>query len=95
MKKIFSKLHYIFLSTLYLFMSHPAIARDLESIATNLTSKTSRLAMAIIPIGFAIAGMFMALGHPRGSSFMSMTLMAAIVTLGGSATFSWLKTIVG
>lgn len=76
-------------------MSHPAIARDLESIATNLTSKTSRLAMAIIPIGFAIAGMFMALGHPRGSSFMSMTLMAAIVTLGGSATFSWLKTIVG
>lgn len=76
-------------------MSHPVMARDLESIATNLTSKTNKLASLLVPIGFAISGMFMIFGNPRGTQMMSMTLMAGVVVLGGSSAFSWLKSIVG
>ena len=80
---------------LYTFMSHPAVARDLESIATNLTTKTHKIAGIIIPIGFAIAGAFMAFGSPKGAQYISSTLIAAVVVLGGNSIFSWLKGIVG
>lgn len=78
-----------------LFMSHPALARDLESIASNLTNRTSKLAMLLVPIGFAISGIFMVVGNPRGAQLMGMTIMGAIVTLGGTSAFNWLKNIVG
>lgn len=81
--------------SLCLFMSHPALARDLESIASNLTNRTNRIAMLLVPIGFAISGIFMVVGNPRGSQLMGMTIMGAIVTLGGTSAFNWLKSIVG
>ena len=93
--KSLKKIHYLFTISLYLVMSHPVMARDLESIATNLTSKTNKLASLLVPIGFAISGMFMLFGNPRGTQMMSMTLMAGVVILGGSSAFSWLKNIVG
>jgi hypothetical protein len=80
---------------LYTVMSHPVVARDLESIANNLTSKTSKIAGSLVPIGFAIAAAFMAFGSPRGAQYMSSTLLAAVVGLGGSSIFTWLKGIVG
>jgi hypothetical protein len=80
---------------LYTVMSHPVLARDLESIANNLTTKTSKIAGMLVPIGFAIAAAFMAFGSPRGAQYMSSTLLAAVVVLGGGSIFNWLKGIVG
>jgi len=34
-------------------MSHPVLARDLESIASNLTTRTNKIAMLLVPIGFS------------------------------------------
>jgi hypothetical protein len=79
----------------YALMSNPAVARDLESIATNLSTKTNKLAMLIVPIGFAFSALFMIIGSPRGAIFMSSTLLAAIISLGGASVFNWLKAIVG
>lgn len=79
----------------YFAMSNPAVARDLESIATNLSTKTANLANLLVPLGFAISAIFMIVGHPRGAQFMSTTLMAALISLGGSSVFSWLKNVVG
>ena len=76
-------------------MSNPAVARDLESIATNLSTKTGNLANLLVPLGFAISAIFMIVGHPRGAQFMSTTLMAALISLGGGALFNWLKNVVG
>jgi hypothetical protein len=79
----------------YFLMSNPAIARDLESIASNLSTKTGNLASLLVPLGFAISAIFMIVGHPRGAQFMSTTLMAALISLGGSSVFNWLKSVVG
>lgn len=79
----------------YFLMSHPVMARDLESIATNLSSKTGTLANLLVPLGFAISAIFMIVGHPRGAQFMSTTLMAALISLGGASVFNWLKGVVG
>ncbi len=79
----------------YLVMSNPAVARDLESIATNLSTKTGNLANLLVPLGFAISAIFMIVGHPRGAQFMSTTIMAALISLGGSSLFNWLKNVVG
>jgi hypothetical protein len=95
MKRILKSFRYLSTLGLYLFMSHPVIARDLESIATNLSNRTNKLALALVPIGFAISGIFMVVGNPRGSQLMGMTLMGALVTLGGTSAFNWLKNIVG
>ncbi|MGZ3789414.1 MAG: hypothetical protein ACXVLQ_12875 [Bacteriovorax sp.] len=76
-------------------MSNPAVARDLESIATNLSTKTGNIANLLVPLGFAISAIFMIVGHPRGAQFMSTTLMAALISLGGSSVFNWLKSVVG
>ena len=76
-------------------MSHPIFARDLESIANNLSTKTNTIATFLVPLGFAISAIFMVIGHPRGAQFMSTTLMAALITLGGGSLFSWLKGVVG
>jgi cytochrome bd-type quinol oxidase subunit 2 len=76
-------------------MSHPTMARDLESIANNLSTKTNTIATFLVPFGFAISAILMAVGHPRGAQFMSTTLMAALITLGGGSLFSWLKGVVG
>jgi hypothetical protein len=95
MKRLYHRLSIFFTASLYLFMSHPVMARDLESIATNLSSRTNKLALALVPIGFAISGIFMVVGNPRGSQLMGMTLMGALVTLGGTSAFGWLKNIVG
>lgn len=80
---------------LYSIMSNPAVARDLESIANNLSTKSSKLAGLLVPAGFALAGAFMVFGSPKGAQFLSSTLMAGIVILGGSSIFSWLKGIAG
>lgn len=95
MKKIMSIIKDKWTWSLCFFMSHPVLARDLESIASNLTNRTSKLAMLLVPIGFAISGIFMVVGNPRGSQLMGMTIMGAIVTLGGTSAFNWLKNIVG
>lgn len=95
MKRLYHRLSIFLTAGLYLFMSHPVVARDLESIATNLSSRTNKLALALVPIGFAISGIFMVVGNPRGSQLMGMTLMGALVTLGGTSAFGWLKNIVG
>lgn len=79
----------------YFLMSNPAVARDLESIATNLSTKTGTLANLLVPLGFAISAIFMIVGHPRGAQFMSTTLMAALISLGGASVFNWLKSVVG
>lgn len=79
----------------YFLMSNPAVARDLESIASNLSSKTGAIANLLVPLGFAISAIFMIVGHPRGAQFMSTTLMAALISLGGSSVFNWLKGVVG
>ena len=94
-KTIMLPIKYWFYVIPYSFMSNPAVARDLESIATNLSTKTNKLAMLVVPIGFAFSALFMIIGSPRGAIFMSSTLLAAIITLGGSSVFSWLKGIVG
>lgn len=78
-----------------LFVSYPVFSRDLESIATNLSAKTSVIANLLVPLGFAISAIFMIVGHPRGAQFMSTTVMAAIVSLGGTSLFNWLKGVVG
>jgi len=85
----------IFSTLLFGFMSNPAVARDLESIASNLSTKTGTLANLLVPLGFAISAIFMIVGHPRGAQFMSTTLMAALISLGGSSVFNWLKSVVG
>jgi len=78
-----------------LVMSYPVFARDLESIASNLSAKTSVIANLLVPLGFAISAIFMIVGHPRGAQFMSTTIMAALISLGGSSIFNWLKGVVG
>jgi hypothetical protein len=95
MRRFKSLFQYSITTVLYFFMSHPVFARDLESIASNLTNRTNRIAMLLVPIGFAISGIFMVVGNPRGSQLMGMTIMGAIVTLGGTSAFNWLKNIVG
>ena len=94
-KTIMLPIRYWFYVIPYAVMSNPAVARDLESIATNLSTKTNKLAILVIPIGFAFSAFFMIIGSPRGAIFMSSTLLAAIISLGGSSVFSWLKGIVG
>ena len=78
-----------------LFVSYPVFSRDLESIASNLSAKTSVIANLLVPLGFAISAIFMIVGHPRGAQFMSTTVMAAIISLGGTSLFNWLKGVVG
>lgn len=95
MRRLKSLFQYSMTTALYFFMSHPVFARDLESIASNLTNRTNKIAMLLVPIGFAISGIFMVVGNPRGSQLMGMTIMGAIVTLGGTSAFNWLKNIVG
>lgn len=95
MKKVIRFLQDKWTWGLCFFMSHPVLARDLESIASNLTTRTNKIAMLLVPIGFAISGIFMVVGNPRGSQLMGMTIMGAIVTLGGTSAFNWLKNIVG
>lgn len=94
-KTIMLPIKYWFSIIPYLMMSNPAVARDLESIATNLSTKTGNLANLLVPLGFAISAIFMIVGHPRGAQFMSTTLMAALISLGGSSVFNWLKNVVG
>jgi hypothetical protein len=94
-RTIMLPLKYWFYVIPYAVMSNPAVSRDLESIATNLSTKTNKLAMLVVPIGFAFSAFFMIIGSPRGAIFMSSTLLAAIITLGGTSVFSWLKGIVG
>jgi hypothetical protein len=94
-KRVLFPIKYWFYIIPYLVMSNPAVARDLESIATNLSTKTNKLAMLVVPIGFAFSAFFMIIGSPRGPIFMSSTLLAAIITLGGGSVFGWLKGIVG
>ena len=94
-KTIMLPIKYWFYVIPYAVMSNPAMARDLESIATNLSTKTGNLANLLVPLGFAISAIFMIVGHPRGAQFMSTTLMAALISLGGSSVFSWLKGVVG
>lgn len=94
-KTIMLPIKYWFYVIPYLAMSNPAVARDLESIATNLSTKTGNLANLLVPLGFAISAIFMIVGHPRGAQFMSTTLMAALISLGGSSVFNWLKNVVG
>lgn len=79
----------------YSIMSRPVFARDLESIASNLSSKTGNIANLLIPLGFAISAIFMVVGHPRGAQLMSTTVMAALISLGGTSIFNWLKSVVG
>lgn len=95
MKKIINNFQYKLSLAVCLFLSHPVLARDLESIASNLTTRTNKIAMLLVPIGFAISGIFMVVGNPRGSQMMGMTIMGALVTLGGTSAFNWLKNIVG
>lgn len=78
----------------YSVMSRPAFCRDLESIASNLSTKTGNLANILVPVGFAISAIFMAVGHPKGAQMMSTTLMAALISLGGTSIFNWLKGVV-
>lgn len=94
-KTIMLPIKYWFYIIPYTMMSHPVFGRDLESIANNLTTKTSKLASSLVPIGFAIAAAFMAFGSPKGSQYVSTTLLAAVVSLGGGAIYNWLKGIVG
>jgi hypothetical protein len=94
-KTIMLPIKYWFYVIPYLMMSNPVVARDLESIATNLSTKTGNLANLLVPLGFAISAIFMIVGHPRGAQFMSTTLMAALISLGGSSVFNWLKNVVG
>lgn len=94
-KTVMLPIKYWFYIIPFMIMSNPLIARDLESIATNLTSKTSKIASSLVPIGFAIAAAFMAFGSPKGSQYVSTTLLAAVVSLGGGAIYNWLKGIVG
>lgn len=94
-RRIILSVKYWFYLLPYSVMSNPAVARDLESIATNLSTKTGNLANLLVPLGFAISAIFMIVGHPRGAQFMSTTLMAALISLGGSSVFSWLKNVVG
>ena len=94
-KTVMLPIKYWFYIVPFMLMSNPIIARDLESIATNLSTKTNKLAGLVIPIGFAFSAFFMIIGSPRGATFMSTTLLAALITLGGNSVFSWLKGIVG
>lgn len=78
-----------------LFVSYPIFARDLESIASNLSTKTSVIAHLLIPFGFSISAIFMIVGHPRGAQLMSATLMAALISLGSQSFVNWFKGVVG
>lgn len=95
MKQILKKMNYLATMGTYAFMSHPVMARDLESVASNLTNRTFKLALLVVPIGFAISSIFMAVGNPRGGQLMGMTLMAGVAAIGGTSVFNWLKNIVG
>jgi len=94
-KTIILSIKYWFYIFPCLIMSNPSVARDLESIATNLSTKTNKLAMLILPIGFAFSAVFMIIGSPRGAIFMSSTVLAAFLTIGGGSFLSWFKGIVG
>lgn len=79
---------------LFGLISNPAIARDLESIATNLTSQSNKLVLAIIPMGFILAAAFMAFGSPKGPQILSNTLMASVLGIGAVSIFGWFKGVV-
>lgn len=91
MKKFYSRV----LSLCLFLLTSPVWARDLESIATNLSSKTNTLVLKISPIGFGIAALFMYFGNPRGTQLMSLTLMGSLCVLGGSSVINWLRSIAG
>ena len=93
--RLFLSMKYWPLMMLYTLMSHPVVARDLESIATNLTSRSSKVAMIIVPFGFTLAGVFMLFGSPKGAMFASGTGLAAFLILGGESIVNWMKGIVG
>ena len=101
MKKMFSKFNQMFPLKYWLYlglftvMSNPAIARDLESIATNLTSKTSKVAFSILPIGFLISAIFMVFGSPKGVQIASGTVLASFFAIGAVSIVNWFKGIVG
>lgn len=94
-RQMLAPVKYWFYILPYFVVSNPSFARDLESIATNLSTKTGNIANLLVPLGFAISAIFMIVGHPRGAQFMSTTLMAALISLGGSSVFNWLKSVVG
>lgn len=94
-RQMLAPVKYWFYILPYFVVSNPSVARDLESIATNLSTKTGNIANLLVPLGFAISAIFMIVGHPRGAQFMSTTLMAALISLGGSSVFNWLKSVVG
>ena len=101
MKKILGKLkellplkYWLYLS-LFTIMSNPVIARDLESIASNLTSKTSKVAIMILPIGFLISGIYMLFGSPKGAQIASGAIIATFLTLGSTSIINWFKGILG
>lgn len=87
--------HYWLSILSYFLMSRPALARDLESAAANLSSKTSNLAIILIPFGFAVSALFMLAGNPRGAQLMATTFMAGIITVASTGVVSWIKGVVG
>jgi hypothetical protein len=89
------KVYYLLILNLAMMMSHPLWARDLESIATSMTSRSNKLIMKIVPIGFAIAAAFMAVGNPRGNQIATGALTASILVLGAGSIFGWLQGVVG
>lgn len=78
-----------------MMLTHPLWARDLEGIASNMTNRTNKLIMKLVPLGFAIAAGFMAVGNPRGNQIATGALMASILVLGAGSIFGWLQGVVG
>lgn len=74
--------------------SHPLWARDLESVARNLTTKTNKLVILVVPAGFALAALLMSVGNPKGNQVATSALMASILVLSAGSIFSWLQGVV-
>ncbi len=78
-----------------LYFLSPAFARDLESAASSLSTRTSKLGLLLAPLGFSLAAIFMIFGHQKGATLLSLSIVAVIALAGGNSAVHWLSSIVG
>ena len=95
-EKLFSQIPIIVcLIVTALYVLSPAYARDLESAASSLSTRTSKLGLLLAPLGFSLAAIFMIFGHQKGATLLSLSIVAVIALAGGNSAVHWLSSIVG
>ena len=95
-EKLFSQIPIVLcLFVVSLYVLSPTYARDLESAASSLSTRTSKLGLLLAPLGFSLAAIFMIFGHQKGATLLSLSIVAVIALAGGNSAVHWLSSIVG